>query len=49
MIGNLTLIADVDNRSHSINMLMLFFMVIIEVRIINMAIIHINMLLYFEI
>lgn len=48
MIGNLILTADVVSRSHSINMLVLFFIVSIDRIIIAMARIHITILEYFD-
>lgn len=49
MIGNLILIADVVSRSHSINILVLFFIIEMDVNAIKMAINHITMLLYLAI
>jgi hypothetical protein len=46
MIGNLILMADIVSRSHSINMLILFFITRIDEIIIVMAKIHIIILAY---
>jgi hypothetical protein len=49
IIGNLILVDDSVNRSHSISMLILFFIINIEDEIIRMDKIHIIILLYLAI
>lgn len=49
MIGNLILVDDIVNRSHSISMLTLFFIISIDRVIMLMARIHIIILAYLAI
>ena len=49
IIGNLILVDDSVNRSHSTSMLILFFMINIDDEIIRVARIHIIILLYLAI
>lgn len=49
MIGNLILIADVVSRSHSISILVLFFITLIDEIAIKIARIHMSILLYLAI